>query len=64
MILAFIDDTFAVTQHHKEIKDNCDRVSNVKQFIDLYSGKDIGYPASINKYNYTLFAMNNFLKML
>ena len=38
-------------------------MSNVKQFIDLYSWKDIGYSASINETNYTLFAMKNFLKI-
>lgn len=45
----------AITQHQKEIENNCQGLLNIKQFIDLYNWKCIVYLTSINDNNYTSF---------
>ena len=46
---------FTLTQHHKEIKNHLERVSNVKSFFYLYNWAGIEYSTVIDKSNYILF---------
>ena len=40
---------FATTQHYKQIKNNPEKVWNIKSFLDLYNWKSIEYQAVIEK---------------
>ena len=50
---------FTLTQHHGEIKNHPENVSNIKLFLDLYNWIGIEYRTAMNKNNRTLFERNN-----
>ena len=50
---------FTLTKHHEEIKNHPKRVSNIRQFLDLFNWTGIEYPTSVYKINYTLFEKRN-----
>ena len=49
---------FTLTPHYKEIKNNAERVSSIKPFIDLYFWDCLNYPTVINN-NCSLFERKN-----